>query len=55
MFKWLQARRGKQQQDAVPEAQQADRDSGEEEYQAEEELEDEIAPSGMTRTNTDEI
>ena len=54
MFKWLHARRGKQQ-DAVPEAPQADRDSGEEEYQAEEELEDEIAPSGMTRTNTNEI
>lgn len=55
MFKWLQARRGKQQQGAVPETQQASDDSGEEEYQAEEELEDEIAPSGMTRTNTDEI
>ena len=54
MFKWLR-RRGGNQQDAVPETQQADRDSGEEEYQAEEELDDEIAPSGTTRTNTDEI
>ena len=55
MFKWLQKRRGKGQQDAPPEAQPVERDSGEEEYEAEEELEDEVAPSGMTRTNTDEI
>jgi hypothetical protein len=54
MFKWPR-RRGGNQQEAVPEGRQVDRDSGEEEYQAEEELEDEIAPSGMTRTNTDEI
>jgi hypothetical protein len=53
MFKWLH--RGTRQQDAVPEAQPADRDSGEEAYESEEELEDEVAPSGMTRTNTDKI
>jgi hypothetical protein len=52
MFKWLQRRRGKGQED---DTQQADRDSGEEEYESEEELEDEVAPSGMTRAKTDNI
>jgi hypothetical protein len=55
IFKWLQTRRAKRQQDLMAETQQADRDSGEEEYESEEEFEDEVAPSGMTRTNTDNI
>jgi hypothetical protein len=55
MFKWLQRRRGQQQQDVAAERHQADRDSGEEEYQSEEELEEEIAPSGMTRAKTDNV
>jgi hypothetical protein len=55
MFKWLHARRGNRQQDVSAETQEADRDSGEEELASEQELEDEAAPSGMTRVNTDEI
>jgi hypothetical protein len=51
MFKWLQTRRTKRQQDLAGETQQADRDSGEEEYESEEE----VAPSGMTRVKTDDI
>jgi hypothetical protein len=48
-------RRAKRQQDSVAETQEAERDSGEEEYESEEELEDEVAPSGMTRAKTDNI
>jgi hypothetical protein len=55
MFKWLRSRRGKQSQDVTAKTEQADRDSGEEDYQAEEELEEEVAPSGMTRLKTDDI
>jgi hypothetical protein len=55
MFQWLRTRRGKQPQDVVAKTEQADRDSGEEDYEAEEELEDEVAPSGMTRAKTDGI
>jgi hypothetical protein len=55
MFKWLRSRRGKQSQDVTAKTEQADRDSGEEDYQAEEELEEEVAPSGMPRVKTDDI
>jgi hypothetical protein len=55
IFKWLQTRRAKRQQDLVGDAQQAERDSGEEEYESEEEFEHEVAPSGMTRVKTDDI
>jgi hypothetical protein len=55
MFQWLRTRRGKQPQAVPAETEQADRDSGEEEYESEEELEDEVAPSGMTRLKTDDI
>ena len=55
MFKWLQGRRGKQQQGSVAATQQDDLDSGEEEYESEEEVESEIAPSGLTRAKTDNI
>jgi hypothetical protein len=55
IFKWLQKRRAKRQQDFVGETQQADRDSGEEEYESEEEFEEEVSPSGMTRVKTDDI
>ncbi|HKC22611.1 MAG TPA: hypothetical protein VKB64_08885 [Gaiellaceae bacterium] len=55
MFKWLQKRRGKDQQDATDKPQQGDRDSGEEEYESEEEFEEEVSPSGLTRAKTDNI
>jgi len=55
MFKWLRRRRGRQQEEVAAEPQRADRDSGEEEYESEEEFEDEIAPSGMTRAKTDNL
>jgi len=55
MFKWLQKRRGKGQQDVADETRRRDRDSGEEEYESEEEFEEEIAPSGLTRAKTDNI
>jgi hypothetical protein len=55
IFKWLQMRRARRQQDLVGETQQADRDSGEEEYESEEEFEEEVSPSGMTRAKTDNI
>jgi len=53
MFKWL--RRSRDTSESVSEPVEADRDTGEEELESHEELEDEIAPSGMTRMNTDEI
>jgi hypothetical protein len=55
MFKWLQRRRGKQEPDVVADTQRGERDSGEEEYESEEEFEDEVAPSGLTRAKTDNI
>jgi hypothetical protein len=39
----------------VPDPNEADRDSGEEEYAADEGLAREVAPSGMTRVKTDNI
>jgi len=54
MFKWLQGRRGKQQEPAAG-TKQDERGSGEEEYESEEELENEVAPSGLTRAKTDNI
>jgi hypothetical protein len=42
-------------EDSVPDLNEADRDSGEEEYAADEELAREVAPSGMTRVKTDNI
>ena len=55
MFKWLRSRRSRRQQDLVPEPQQVERDSGEEEYESQEEDEREVGPSGMTRVKTDDI
>jgi hypothetical protein len=55
IFKWLRGRRGKPPQDVGPKTEQSDRDSGEEEYESEEEFEDEVAPSDMTRAKTDNI
>jgi hypothetical protein len=55
IFKWLRARRGKPPQNVGAETEQADRDSGEEEYESEEEYEDEVAPSDLTRAKTDNI
>ena len=56
MFKWLQSRRSRRQQDdSVPEPQQVERDSGEEEYESQEEDQREVGPSGMTRAKTDNI
>jgi hypothetical protein len=55
VFKWMQSRRRRHRQDVVPEPQQVERDSGEEEYESREEDEREVAPSGMTRVKTDNI
>lgn len=55
MLKWLHSRRRPRQQDSVPEPQQTERDSGEEEYEAHEEEQYEADPSGMTRLKTDNI
>jgi hypothetical protein len=55
MFKWLRTRRGQPPEHVAAETEQRDRDSGEEEYESEEELEEEVAPSGMTRLKTDDI
>ena len=55
MFKWMQSRRGRDKQESVPHRQEAERDSGEEEYESEEEVDREIAPSAMTRVKTDKI
>ena len=55
MFKWIHSRRRKRQQDFVPEPERVERDSGEEEYESQEEDEREVGPSGMTRAKTDNI
>jgi hypothetical protein len=55
MFKWMQSRRRRRQLDSVPEPQEVERDSGEEEYESHEEDEREVGPSGMTRAKTDGI
>jgi hypothetical protein len=56
MFKWLHTRRGEsQRQNVVADPQQAERGSGEEEYESHEEREEEVAPSGMTRAKTDKL
>jgi hypothetical protein len=55
MFKWLQSRRRRPQQDLVVEPREDERDSGEEERESLEEEEREAAPSGMTKMKTDNI
>ena len=55
MFKWMQSRRRRLAEDSVPDPNEADRDSGEEEYAADDELAREVAPSGITRVKTDNI
>jgi hypothetical protein len=51
----MQSRRRRRQSDVVPEPRQVERDSGEEEYDADEEDDREISPSEMTRAKTDNI
>jgi hypothetical protein len=55
IFKWMRLRRRRHQQNSVPEPQQVERDSGEEEYESHEEAEREIGPTGLTRVKTDKI
>ena len=55
MFKWLQLRRGRRNPDVVSEPREVERDSGEEEYESQEEDQREVGPSGMTRAKTDNI
>jgi hypothetical protein len=50
----MQSRRRKRQPDLVPEPHQVERDSGEEEYESQEE-DREVSPSEMTRMKTDKI
>jgi hypothetical protein len=54
MFKWLRSRR-RDTLEIVRETAEDERDTGEDEFETHEEIADEIAPSGMTRMNTDEI
>jgi hypothetical protein len=49
------ASRRSDQEHSVPSPPQVERDSGEEEYESEQEIEREIAPSGVTRVKTDNI
>jgi hypothetical protein len=55
MFKWIRARRPRPESDLTPETDEAERDSGEEEFASQEEDDREIAPSGLTRIKTDDI
>jgi hypothetical protein len=55
IFKWIRLRRRRNEKDFVPEPQQVEHDSGEEEYESHEEFEREVGPSGMTRAKTDNI
>ena len=55
MFKWLRSRRHGREPDVVSEPRQVERDSGEEEYESQEEDDREVNPSEMTRAKTDNI
>ena len=55
MLKWIESLRRRRKLDLVPDPNEAERDSGEEEYESREEDAREISPDGMTRTKTDKI
>jgi hypothetical protein len=55
MFKWIRARRSRPEPELTPEADEVERDSGEEEYASQREDDREVAPSGLTRVKTDDI
>jgi hypothetical protein len=55
MFKWMQMRRPRRKLESVAEPPEAERDSGDEEYESHEEDAREAAPSGMTRVKTDKL
>ena len=55
MFKWMQMRRPRRKFESVAEPPEAERDSGDEEYESHEEDAREAAPSGMTRVKTDKL
>ena len=55
VFKWIRSRRRPSEPDSAAEAHEAERDSGEDEYESHEAATDEAAPSGMTRVKTDDI
>jgi hypothetical protein len=55
MFKWIRSRRPRPEPDIAPEEDEAERDSGEEEYASHTEDEHEVGPSGLTRVKTDDI
>jgi hypothetical protein len=55
MFKWMRLRRDRRRLDSVPDPNDVERDSGEEELESEEEEAREAAPDGMTRTKSDNI
>jgi hypothetical protein len=54
LFKWFRFRR-RRKTDSVSEPREAERDSGEEEYESHEEEAREVGPSGITRVKTDDI
>jgi hypothetical protein len=55
MFKWLQRRRRQSEFEPAPRLSEVDRDSGEEEYESQEEESREESPGGLTRLKTDEL
>ena len=55
IFKWIQSLRPRRDPDVAAEAEEVERDSGEDEYASHEEDDREVAPSGLTRVKTDEI
>ena len=54
-FKWLEAFRGRAKPETKAEAPGDARDTGEDEYESQEEEEREISPSGLPRIKTDDI
>jgi hypothetical protein len=55
MFERLRSRRAPHALPAVPQPGEAERDSGEEEYESREEDDCEVEPSGLTRIKTHKI
>ena len=54
MFRWMRSRR-RPKAEPLSAPREADRDSAEEEYDAQEEDAREVGPSGLTRVKTDKI
>jgi hypothetical protein len=55
MVRWIRWHRRRREPDPVSEPREADRDTGEDEYESHEEEAREAGPSGMTRVKTDNV